>query len=105
MSTIRIPKDEMPDEGAIRAMAAATLPAGYRLRTVECRFGSDAPSIMPEDFEIFIEAETSGDLDEYGTPERVEEWQNWVSPLTDAIRAKWSSDAVRIAFKHVHIEE
>jgi hypothetical protein len=90
-----VPKEELPDVAAVRAIAIEHLPSYYALVDVRCSRDS-AAGLLPLDWEIAIEYSSwldprlEGTLDEIGT------MQSWVQRIEDRVRSEWPAHTVRI---------
>jgi hypothetical protein len=96
------PKDELPDVEQIRQLAQATIPPHIILRDVRCTYGSEFPSVIPEDYDITIEYEETPDAPPAGTNAAIEAFQAWSHPLIQDIRSQWPPESVRITFTSRH---
>jgi hypothetical protein len=100
----QVPKEELPNMREIRGWALENLPKHIVLKRIEVTYGTDFPSMMPDDFEITIEYENRVDPRLRGSNEDIAAHHAWADPLTAKIRAKWPPSSIRIGFVERHSE-
>jgi hypothetical protein len=79
-------------------VAQENLPERYRLISVRCTYGSEAPEVIPKDVQIVIEYPDLLDDGYLGMEETLAE-EEWSGPLIDRIRLQWPIPTVGIEFR------